>query len=200
VRKELERQLKYFQQKRVRQQITSSLTVTATWDLPQDMLRRQARREMERAVMELQSAGFSGEQIQAYRNELQQNAMASTAKALKEHFILERIAEEEKIEAEPQDYDAEIEMIAEQSDESPRRVRARLEKRGLMDSLRNQIIERKAIELIQQHAEFRDVPYAPPKDDVVAVNYTVAGASAESIPTAEHDEGDSPTTAGKTAS
>ena len=31
--------------------------------------------------------------------------MASTAKALKEHFILERIAEDEKIEAEPDDYD-----------------------------------------------------------------------------------------------
>ena len=32
-------------------------------------------------------------------NELQQNALASTARALKEHFILERIAEDEKIEA-----------------------------------------------------------------------------------------------------
>jgi len=197
VRKELERQLKYFQQKRVRQQITSSLTVTATWDLPQDMLRRQARREMERAVMELQSAGFAEEQIRAYRNDLQQNAMASTAKALKEHFILERIAEEEKIEAQPEDYDTEIEQMAEQSDESPRRVRARLEKRGLMDSLRNQIIERKAIEQIQAHAEFRDVPNPPAKEQVVAVNYVVAGASAESIPSAEHDEGDSPTQKGK---
>lgn len=199
VRRELERQLKYFQQKRVRQQITSSLTVTATWDLPQDMLRRQARREMERAVLELQSAGFNEEQIQAYRNDLQQNAMASTAKALKEHFILERIAEEEKIESNNDDYDAEIELIAEQSDESPRRVRARLEKRGLMDSLRNQIIERKAIDLIQSHAEFMDVPYVPPKDELVAVNYTAAGMSAESIPTAEHDEGDSPTQQGSGA-
>ena len=83
----------------------SQLTVTATWDLPQDLLRRQARRELDRAVMELQSSGFSNEQIRAYMNELQQNAMASTARALKEHFILERIAEDEKIEAEPDDYD-----------------------------------------------------------------------------------------------
>jgi len=143
-------------------------------------------------VLELQSAGFNEEQIQAYRNDLQQNAMASTAKALKEHFILERIAEDEKIESDEQDYDAEIELIAEQSDESPRRVRARLEKRGLMDSLRNQIIERKAIDKIQSHAEFIDVPYVPPKEELVAVNYTSAGMSSESIPTAEHDEGDSP--------
>ena len=125
--------------------------------------------------MELQSSGFSNEQIRAYMNELHQNAMASTARALKEHFILERIAEEEKIEPEPDDYDKEIELIAEQSRRDAARVRARLEKKGLMDTLRNQIVERKVIELIEQHAEFRDVPYTPQKDEVVAVTYTAAG-------------------------
>jgi trigger factor len=198
VRTEMTRQLKYLQQRRVRQQITSQLTVTATWDLPQTLLKRQARRELERAVMELQSSGFSQDQIRAYSNELQQNAMASTNKALKEHFILERIAEEHKLEAEPADYDSEIELIADQSDESPRRVRARLEKKGLMDTLRNQIVERKAIELIQEHAEFRDVPYVPEKNEVAAVTYTVAGAGSEAIPKAEHNDSQDPATAGKT--
>jgi len=198
VRSEMNRQLKYFQQKRVRQQITSQLTVTATWDLPQSLLKRQARRELERALMELQRNGFTNEQIRAYANDLQQNAMASTSTALKEHFILERIAEEEKIESGPDDYDKEIELLADQADESPRRVRARLEKKGLMDTLRNQIVERKVIELIESHAEFRDVPYTPQKDEAAAVTYTVAGASGEAIPQAQHDEGQNPATAGKT--
>ena len=131
------------QQRRVRQQITALLTVAAKWELPKDLLRRQAGREYERMVLELQSSGFTDAMIRQYMNELQQNALASTAKALKEHFILERIAEDQKIEAEPDDFDREVELIAEQSDESPRRVRARLEKRGLMDTLRNQIVERK---------------------------------------------------------
>ena len=131
-------------------------------------------------------------------NELQQNAMASTARRSKEHFILERIAEEEKIEAEPEDYDKEIELIAAQADESPRRVRARLEKRGLMDMLRNQIVERKVIELIEQHAKFRDVPYtAAKRTTVVAVDYTAGGGAARSIPEAEHNDGVNPATVGK---
>ena len=192
VRKELERQLKYYQQRQVREQITSQLTITATWDLPKELLRKQARRELERAVMELQSAGFSDEAIRAHQNELQQNTLASTSRALKEHFILERIAEDEKIEAEEADFEREVELIAEQADESPRKVRARLEKRGLMDSLRNQIIERKAIERIEENAEFRETAYTPPKETIVAVNYAVAGGSAEAIPAAEHDEGDHP--------
>jgi trigger factor len=37
VRKEMERQLKYFQQRRIREQITTQLNVTETWDLPQDL-------------------------------------------------------------------------------------------------------------------------------------------------------------------
>ena len=65
-----------------------------------------------------------------------------------------------------------------------------MEKKGLMDTLRNQIVERKVIELIEQHAEFRDVPYKPPKEEVVAVNYTAAGASGR-----EHSRKPSTTTA-----
>ena len=104
VRKQLEKQLSYQQRQRVRQQITSLLTVAANWDLPPEMLRRQARRELERAVMELQSHGFNQDAIRGHMNELQQNILAYTSRALKEHFILERIAEDQKIDAEEADF------------------------------------------------------------------------------------------------
>ena len=188
VRGELEKQLKFHQQRRVRQQITSLLTVSAKWELPKELLRRQAGREYERMTMELQSSGFTDAMIRQYMNDIQQNALASTAKALKEHFILERIAEDQKIDAQPDDFDREVELIAEQSDESPRRVRARLEKRGLMDTLRNQIIERKVIELIESQAEFKTVAFTPQKDEVVAVNYALAGAGTAEIPEAKFQE------------
>ena len=92
VKDELERQLTYHQQRRVRQQITALLTASASWELPQSMLRKQAKRELDRAVMELRSSGFSDDQIRTHANELRQNSLTSTATALKEHFILERIA------------------------------------------------------------------------------------------------------------
>ena len=94
------------------------LTEAADWELPPDLLQRQSRRELERAVLELRRSGFSDAEIRAHENELRQNSAASTARAFKEHFILERIAEEEKIDAEPDDYDDEIRLIAAQSGES----------------------------------------------------------------------------------
>ncbi len=59
-------------------------------------------------------------------------------------------------------------MIAEQSGDSVRRVRARLEKRGQMDALRNQIVERKVVELICSQADFTDTPLEERPDDVCA--------------------------------
>lgn len=186
IKADLERRLSYQQQQRIRKQITSMLTESADWDLPQDLLRRQSRRELERAVLELRSAGYSEDEIRAYENELRQNSQESTKTALKEHFILERIAEEEGIEEEPQDYEAEIALIAAQTREPIRRVRARIEKQGLMDALRNQIIERKVIAKITDAAKFKDVPYQVEDTQVHAVDHIVSGVKDSAIPVAKH--------------
>ena len=128
IKESLVRRLEYSQQQEARKQILASLTVAANWDLPPELLQRQSRRELERTVLELRRSGFSEDEIRAHGNELMQNSQQSTAKSLKEHFILERIAEKEGVEDAPADYDAEIALIAQQSGENPRRVRAQLEK------------------------------------------------------------------------
>jgi trigger factor len=190
IRDQLGRQLEYEQHQRARAQITAALTEAANWDLPPALLQRQARRELQRAVLELQRSGFSEEEIRAHENMLRQNSMASTGQALKEHFILERIAEEEEIDAGEADYESEIRLIASQSGESPRRVRARLEKGGSMDVLRNQIIERKVIERILEHATFKEVPYDLRRTDEEAVDHAAGGGEHADIPEAKYDEGE----------
>jgi trigger factor len=175
VRDELQRQFSYTQQKRIRQQITVNLIKDAKWDLPEDLLRRQYRREFDRAVLELRSAGFGDDEIRKYQNQIQQNSLNTTAASLKEHFIFERLAEANKIDADEPDYDAEIRAIAAQAQESQRKTRARLEKRGQMDALRNQIIERKVIDLITSHAVFTEIPFEPAKDDTAAIDHAISG-------------------------
>ncbi len=187
VRGELERQAKFAQQRRLREQITANLIQGADWELPPDLVRRQAKRELERMVLELQSSGFSADLIQNYANQIRQNSLRSTEAALKEHFIFERIAEDQKIEADPADYETEIGLIADQSGDSVRRVRARLEKRGQMDALRNQIIERKVVELICSQAHFTDTPLEERPDDVCGLDLALASAHDSSeIPEAKH--------------
>lgn len=185
IRENLQRKLEFHQQQRVREQICAVLTESAKWDLPPSLLKRQSKRELDRTVLELRRSGFSDDEIRAYGNELMQNSQKETARALKEHFILEKIADEEKITDDPKDYDTEIALIAKQSGESPRRVRAQIEKRGLMDALRNQIIERKTIELIQAQATFKEVPYEIEATDTEAMDRSAGGGDESEIPEAK---------------
>ena len=182
---QLARQLEYEQRQRARVQITAALTEAANWDLPPKLLERQSHRELERAAMEMRRSGFPDEEIRAYSNDLRQNSVAATAKALKEHFILERLAEDEKIDADEGDYEAEIRLIASQSGESPRRVRAKLEKAGNMDVLRNQIVERKVVDLILEHATFKEVPYEFESTEAEAIDQALSGPTHGDIPEAK---------------
>ncbi|HEV3024825.1 MAG TPA: trigger factor, partial [Pirellulales bacterium] len=191
IKENLDRRLEYEQQQLARQQILAALTDAANWDLPPALLKRQSHRELERKKLELRRSGFSDNEIRTHENELRQNSRVTTARALKEHFILERIAEEEKIEEQEGDYEVEIGLIAKQSGESPRRIRAQLEKKGLMDSLRNQIIERKVIDLIMSHAEFKDVPFKLDTSDAEAIDQAAGGEEVE-IPEAQPAPADAP--------
>jgi trigger factor len=55
----LERRLQYQQRQSARQQVLAQITSASAWDLPQEMLQRQARRALNRRVMEMQSAGMT---------------------------------------------------------------------------------------------------------------------------------------------
>lgn len=187
----LQRQLEYQQRESARQQIAQLLTQAADWELPEKMLQRQSQRELERIVLELQRSGFSEEDIRAQANLLRQRSRELTAQRLREHFILERIAEEEGVEATEEDYQQEIALIAMETGETPRRVRARLEKAGLMDILRNQVIENKVIALILSQAQFEEKPYEPKREDAFGLDLTLTGA-----PEKESEEAESPSAGG----
>jgi trigger factor len=144
--------------------------------------------------MEMRSSQLPEYEITARINGIRNNIMERTELMLKEHFILERIAEELKIEAEAEDYDAEVERIADQQRESPRRVRAMLERNGQMDSLRNMIIEQKVIDLIIESAKITATNYEVPtrkQQQTYAVDF-FAGGSQSNIPEAKYEGGDLP--------
>jgi trigger factor len=178
VRTRLERYLEYVQRQAARQQVLEQLAGNANWDLPRDLLQRQARKTMARQVMQMRSAGMTDEQILGRRRVLEQDAVRTTAVALKEHFVLQKIAELEKLEIEEADIDAEIDRIAEQSDESPRKVRARMEKEDLIEALATELLERKALDLVLGAAEYEEYELNPAEQDageVATVDAAAAG-------------------------
>jgi trigger factor len=176
----LERRLEYTQRQEARKQVLEKISAASNWQLPQDMLRRQARQTFARRVMEMRNAGMSDAQIQGRRRLLEQDVLQSTAAALKEHFVLQKVAEVEKLEIEDEDIDAEIDRIADQNGESPRKVRARLEKEDLMEALATDLLERKALDLILSTATYEDYPLNAEEQAA-----EVATVSAQAVPGSE---------------
>ena len=158
VREMLERQVTYQQRQATRQQVLERITESADWELPEDLVSKQVENALRREILEMRQAGFAPREIRARENQLRQNAISMTRKNLKEHFVLDRIAEEEKIEVNSDDLDYEINMMAIQAGENPRRARARLQKSGVIENLEAQIRERKAVDGILEHATFTDKP------------------------------------------
>ena len=186
----LERRLEYTQRQEARKQVLSTISAAATWELPQDMLRRQARKTLARQQMEMKNAGMSDAQIAGRRRVLEQDVLASTAAALKEHFVLQKVAELEKLEIEDADLESEIDRLADQAGESPRKVRARLEKEDLIEAMATDLLERKALDLILAQATFEDYPLnAAEQAEEVATVSESAAPEAEAAPAAGETAG-----------
>lgn len=181
IRVVLQRRLEYQQRQSARQQVIEHIAAASTWDLPTDLLRRQARRAISRRIMEMRADGISEEEIQGRRRLLEQDILQSTALSLKEHFVLQKIAEVEKIDLNDDDLNDEIERMAQHEHESPRRIRARLEREEMLDALAAEIIERRALDLILDTAEYEDVPLK--EED----QRSVATAEMQTVPGEIHD-------------
>jgi trigger factor len=168
LREALERQIEYQQRQATRQQVLDKITESGDWDLPESLVKQQTDNALRREMLEMSQAGFPREHIMARENEIRQNAIESTRQALKEHFVLDRIATAENIECEESDIDQELTMMAFQSGESLRRIRARMIKSGMIDNLEAQLRERKAVDVVINKVSFTDTEREPFADNNVA--------------------------------
>lgn len=182
IRGSLERQIEFQQRQAAREQVLAKITESADWDLPESLVQQQTENALRREILEMSQAGFTREQVAARENEIRQNAIENTRQALKEHFVLDRIATKEEIECDPSDIDTELMMMSIQSGEPLRRVRARMVKNGMIDNMEAQLRERKAIDFILGHASFKDVDRKPlVEESSTAASFAICGNMTSSL-------------------
>lgn len=160
----LERRYEYQRRQAVRTELLGKLIAETPFDLPADLVSKQEKATLRRMALELRQGGLSDSDIRAREADLRANAHETTLLSLKEFFILAKIAEAEEIKVEDEDMEVEIEAIAARTDESPRRVRARVEKEGLGDALASQILERKTIDKILEFVTLEEIPMVEDKE------------------------------------
>ena len=181
----LDRRLKHEQQEAARTQVVEKLLEKVTFELPNDLVRKQADNVLRRRVVELGEAGYSEEEIRTQVNRLRQESLGGTAREIRKQFLLDAICKAEKIEVAEADIEAEIVDLARQSDESPRKVRQKIERDGLMESVILSVRDRKTVDKLLSLAKVTEFQQAAKAiDSAAAVDVDAAGAP-EPAPKAE---------------
>lgn len=158
--------------------------------LPPDLVDRRQKSTVERRVMELHHAGLSEEEIAHRSAELQMNALATATRGLRQQFVLSKIAELEDVKVQDEDILHEIDILAERYGESPRRVRAQLERNNQLESVAIMALERKAIERVVELAEVETTPAeASEKRDTDFLAAAVFGKSGSDSDSDSESEG-----------
>jgi trigger factor len=191
IRGVLERQLEFEQRQSARKQVLEKITDSANWELPERLVMQQTENALRREILEMQQAGYTTQQIRARENRIRQQAVTETEQALKEHFVLDRVATTEEIQTEPEDVDREIVMMAMQRGESPRRVRARLVKSGMIENLDAQIRERKAVDFILSKVTYKDIETpAAVDEEVSSLPQSICGMQTGAAAATDEDDAD----------
>jgi trigger factor len=94
-------------------------------------------------------------------------------------MLLERVAEAENIEVSQEEIEAEIESIAEGSRQSVEQVRAALTKQGGERSIADRLRNRKALDLLVQHAQVREEEWREEAAETEAAESGEQAAGAE---------------------
>jgi trigger factor len=191
VREDLGRRLQAYQRQSLRRQILDELLRQAPFELPADLVSREEATTTARLVMELRQEGLSEREIRARSAEIRANAHESTLRSLKEFLLLAKIADVEKVSVEDEDVAQELQALAEREGESPRRVRARLEKEGTLNNLATQALERKVLDRILQSSSVGDeaVVLAEGEGRVETLDFSATAQAGQPAPTPGTTEG-----------
>ncbi|HPQ38871.1 MAG TPA: trigger factor, partial [bacterium] len=103
---------------------------------------------------------YQGEIPEEQKVKLMDSVKPMAERRVKQRLVLQRIAELENIEVTEDDLNETIRNMAEEDGRDPAEVRAKWEEEGLMDGLRKQVIQSKALKWLKENV----VPVAPPPE------------------------------------
>jgi len=149
----------------VRSQLMEKLLESHEFEVPATLVEYQTNARLESVWREMISKGVDprNQEInwQGAREELKDQAQAD----VRSQMLLERIAEEEKIDVSKEEIDAEIVAIAMSSKQPVEQVRSVLTKDGGERSIANRLRNRKALDFLVAHAAVTDEDWQEEEKD-----------------------------------
>ena len=118
-------------------------------EMPEALVERQIDLRLERGLRALAAQGMKSEDMKKMdMNRLRAGQREQAVQELKAAMLLEKIADQEKIEVGDEEINREVEALAEQSKQPVESIRARLTQDGVLDRIRNRIRNEKTLDYL----------------------------------------------------
>jgi len=138
------------------ERLFDQLLAGAEIQVPEGVLKAQARNIMLRQQYRLRQRGIPNEEIEKHLEDLRNASETAAERNLKIFFILDRIAEKEKIFVAENEVEGRIASMAASYNTTPQRLRAQIEKDGSMSELRSGMRETKVVDHLLGNAEIKE--------------------------------------------
>jgi trigger factor len=153
VREGMESERKHAAEHEAKDKLVAELVKRTEFEVPEALVDRQIDVRLERGLRALAAQGMKAEDIKKMDlNRLRVGQREQALQEVKASLVLDKIAEEEKIEVSDEEIDREIDALAAQSKQTPEAIRARLTRDGALDRIRNRIRSEKTLDFLYRQS------------------------------------------------
>ncbi|HKP38015.1 MAG TPA: trigger factor [Pyrinomonadaceae bacterium] len=141
---------------KMRADLVRQLVDAHAFELPDRLVQHQTEQRLESVVRDMMGQGIDPRNPQLDWEKARDSLKEQAGYDLRGSLVLERIADEEKIEVTQQEIDDEINAIADASRQTPEQVRTILTKQGGERSIAGRLRNRKALDFLVANANVTD--------------------------------------------
>jgi trigger factor len=149
IREGMEAEKKHTAEREAKDKLVAELVKRNDFEVPEALVEHQIDIRLDRGLRALAAQGMKTEDMKKMDlNRLRAGQRDQAVQEVKAALLLEKIAEEEKIEVSDAEIDREVEAVAEQSKQSLEIIRSRLTREGALDRIRNRIRNEKTLDFL----------------------------------------------------
>ena len=152
VREDLEKRASVESDHRLRGSVMRKLVEAHPFEVPETLVEHQTNQLIQSVMRDMMGRGFDPQQGQLNWEGLREQLREQATSDVRGSMLLDRIADEEKIDVSDEEIEAEIAMLATNARQSVEQVRAALTKQGGERSIADRLRNRKALDLIVENA------------------------------------------------
>jgi trigger factor len=153
IREGMEHERRHNAEREAKDKLLAELIRRNEFAVPDALVEHQIDIRLERGLRALAAQGMSSEHMKKMDlGRLRAGQREQALEEVKASLLLEKIAEQEKIEVGDEEIDREIEALAKQTNQAADAIRARLTRDGALDRIRNRIRNEKALDFLYRQS------------------------------------------------